>query len=83
MVLYIEPAVTGIYNFSPQLPLFGVGVFTDHLLVISCSATTTYRAGCAALLCQIKNAILFICLPWLFYPLQCVCSLSLSLMACT
>ena len=41
-VLYIEPVMTDIYYFSPSLPLFGVGVLADHLLVVSCSATTTY-----------------------------------------
>ena len=41
-VLYIEPVVTNIYYFRPSVPLFGVGVLADHLLVVSCSATTTY-----------------------------------------
>ena len=41
-VLYIEPVMTDIYYFSPSLPLFGVGVLADHLLAVSCSATTTY-----------------------------------------
>ena len=36
--------------------------------------------GCAAPLCQTKKAILFVCLPWLFYPLQCVWSLFLYLL---
>ena len=36
-------------------------------------------AGYAPPLCQTKKAILFVYLSWLFYPLQCVCSLSLSI----
>ena len=40
-------------------------------------------ASYATLLYQTKKTILFVYLLWLFYPLQCVCSLSLSLMACT
>ena len=39
-------------------------------------------AGCAAPLYQTKKDILFVCLPWLFYPLQCVYSLSLSIPHC-
>ena len=39
---FIEPIVTSIYCFSPLLPLFGVGVLVDHLLVVSGSATTIY-----------------------------------------
>ena len=41
-VPYIEPAVISIYCFSLWLSLSGVGVLADHLLVVSCSATTTY-----------------------------------------
>ena len=39
---FIELAVTGIYYFSPQLPLSGVSVLADHLLVVNGSTTTTY-----------------------------------------
>ena len=39
--------------------------------------------SCVTPLYQPKKTILFVCLLQLFYPLQCVCSLSLFVMACT
>ena len=61
-----------------------MGVLADHLLVLNGSATTTYLCWLCHFLPLDKEGYfvcLFVCCGF-FYPLQCVCSLSLSLMAC-
>ena len=64
--------------------MFGVGVFVDHLLVVSGSATTTYMCWlcCFPLL---DKEDYFVCLLVIAFLLVTVCvlSLSLSLMVCT
>ena len=70
--------MTGIYYFSPQLPLSGVSVLTDHLLVVNCSATTTYLYWlCCSLLPDKENY--FVCLLAMAFLPVTVCVPSLSI----
>ena len=70
-VLYIMPTMIGFYHFSLQLLLFGLGVLIDHYWFVYASCVTPRY--------QTKKTILFVCLPWHPYLLQCGYSLSLSI----
>ena len=68
--------------FQPLTAFVWVSLLTTYWsLVVQLPPLTC--AGCVAPLCQTKKAILFVACCGFFYPLQCVCSLSLSLMAST
>ena len=68
--LLFQPLTAFVWCGRPCRPL------TGHQYVQPPPLTC---ADCVAPLCQTKKFILFVCLPWLFYLLQCVCSLSLSI----
>ena len=76
---FIEPAVTGIYFFSPKLSLSGVGVLADHLLVISGLATTTYLCWLCRSPLPEKEGYFVCLLAVAFSTRYSVCALSFSL----
>ena len=83
----IPPSVHCKGSFIWSLPWLVFTVLAlNYICLVWVSLPTTYwssvvqpplltYAGCAAPFCQTKKTILFVCLPWLFYPLRCVCSL--------
>ena len=64
--LLFQPLTAFVQCGCPCRPLISRQLFSHHHFLCQLRRQT-------------KKIILFVCLPWLFYPLQCVCSLSLSL----